>query len=168
MTIPQLFENSVEKFPNNTLVLEKDKSRKYQPLTYLQIQDSVYNFAKGLKENGVEFGDRLALLSEGRSEWLISELGMLYIGAIDVPLSVKINELKDLSFRINHSECKYIVVSERQIKKVREIKSELKNLEKVIIILDSDLKLESDEISYDKIIELGKKSSIEIAPIWQS
>lgn len=168
MTIPQLFENSVEKFPNNTLVLEKDKSRKYQPLTYLQIQNSVYNFAKGLKENGVEFGDRLALLSEGRSEWLISELGMLYIGAIDVPLSVKINELKDLSFRINHSECKYIVVSERQIKKVREIKSELKNLEKVIVILDSDLKLEADEISYDKIIELGKKSSIEIDTIWKS
>ncbi len=167
MTIPQLFENSVTKFPNNTLVLEKDNSKKYKSLTYTEIQKRVYYFAKGLKENGIEHGDRIALLAEGRSEWLISELGMLYIGAIDVPLSVKINEPKDLTFRLNHSGCKQIVVSERQLKKIREIKSELIDLETIIIITDNDINLEKNEFSYNDIIELGKQSTIDIDSIWK-
>lgn len=36
---------------------------------------------------GIKKGDRLALLSEGRNDWVISELGILYAGAIDVPLA---------------------------------------------------------------------------------
>ncbi|MCK5846720.1 MAG: AMP-binding protein [Bacteroidales bacterium] len=168
MTIPQLFENSVKAYPNNTLVLEKGVSKHYQPISYTRIQELVYNFAKGLSENGISFGDRLALLSEGRSEWLVSELGMLYIGAINVPLSVKINELKDLSFRINHSGCKQIVVSERQLSKVREIKKTLNDVKKIIVILDNDIELEDDEISYTDIILKGEKSSIDLPKIWQS
>jgi len=168
MTIPQLFENSVKAYPNNTLVLEKGISNHYQPLSYTRIKEFVHYFAKGLKENGIEFGDRLALLSEGRSEWLISELGMLYIGAINVPLSVKINEPKDLSFRLNHSGCKQIVVSERQLSKIRDIKDSLNNLEKVIVIHDTDIKFEDNEVSYKEIINKGKESSIDLSSIWES
>ncbi len=168
MTIPKLFENSVNTYPNNTLVLEKDKSKKYQVITYTDIQKETHNFAKGLLNVGIKHGDRLALLSEGRSEWLISELGMLYIGAINVPLSVKINELNDLAFRINHSECKQIVVSERQLSKVREIKSLLLSVEKVIIINDSEIKLENNEVLYSDVLKLGSKSDIDIKPIWSS
>ena len=132
MTIPKLFENSVKLYPNNTLVLEKDDSKKYQAITYTDIQKETHYFAKGLLNEGIEHGDRLALLSEGRSEWLISELGMLYIGAINVPLSVKLNELNDLAFRINHSECSQIIVSQRQLSKVREIKDAINRAKKRI------------------------------------
>ncbi|RLD44461.1 MAG: long-chain fatty acid--CoA ligase [Bacteroidetes bacterium] len=159
MTIPQLFEKSAAKFPNNTLVLEKDNSREYQKITYSQIKNKVYQFSCGLIELGIKKGERLALLSEGRSEWLISELSMLYLGAINVPLSVKINELSDLSFRIKHSECKYIVVSERQIEKVRNIINQLPLVTKVIVITDSEIKLNDNEIAYNGVLELGKNIS---------
>jgi len=168
MTIPQLFETSVEKYPNNTLILEKDNSKIYQPIKYSIIKEDVYSFAKGLKEIGISFGDRLALLSEGRSEWLIAELGMLYIGAINVPLSVKINELKDLTFRIRHSECSVIVVSQRQLDKIRSIKKDLPLLKKIIIINDSEIKVDADEMLYNQIINLGKNSKLDIGAIWKT
>jgi len=173
MTIPQLFENSVAKYPNNTLVLEKDKTKTYKEITYSEIKVLVNNFSTGLMELGVLKGDRLALLSEGRSEWLVSELGMLYLGAINVPLSVKINELSDLSFRILHSECEYIVVSERQLNKIRKIKNDLSKIKKIIVITDDEgIKLQDNEITYNAIVKLGKentnKHQAEFKKTWES
>ncbi len=157
MTIPQLFEKSVEKYPNNTLVLEKDKTKEYKSISYKDIREKIYNFSNGLLELGINHGDRIALLSEGRSEWLISELSMLYLGAINVPLSVKINELSDLEFRINHSECKYIIVSERQLNKVRNIVNNISRIEKIIVITDSNISLKDNELIYNEILKLGEK-----------
>ncbi len=173
MTIPQLFEKSVNQFPNNTLVLEKDSTKIYQPITYSEIKSRVYNFANGLIDLGIKHGDRLALLSEGRSEWLISELGMLYIGAINVPLSIKINEPADLAFRIKHSGCSVIVVSERQLPKIRQILDELKDVKNIIVIIDNeDIKLEKNEISYNDIITNGakylKNKETEFSKTWNS
>ena len=172
MTIPQLFEKSVTKYPSNTLVLEKDSTREYQSLSYSEIKDKVYNFSIGLMELGVEFKERLALLSEGRSEWLISELSMLYLGAINVPLSVKINELSDLRFRIEHSGCNYIVVSERQLEKVRQIILDLPKIKRIIVINDTKLTLNDNEISYSDVLNLGKtnldKHNTNFSNIWKS
>jgi long-chain acyl-CoA synthetase len=154
-TIPFLFEESVKKFSNNVFVWEK-KSSKYEGLKYNEIHDSVYNFAIGLLDLGIQKSDRLALLAEGRSEWLISELSCLYLGAIDVPLSVKLNEPNELKFRINHSECSWIITSQRQLNKIRDIRSELKSVKKIIVI-GSSTDLREDEIAYETIFNRGKE-----------
>ena len=52
---------------------------------------------------GLNKGDRVALISEGRNDWVMSEIGILYCGAINVPISVKIDEPSDLKFRLTHS-----------------------------------------------------------------
>jgi long-chain acyl-CoA synthetase len=51
----------------------------------LSIRQSVVEFAAGLMSMGVLKGDRIALLSEGRNDWVISELAVLYCGAINIP-----------------------------------------------------------------------------------
>lgn len=173
MTIPQLFEKSVKQFPNNTLVLEKDNTKVYKPITYREIENRVHCFACGLLDLGIKHGDRLALLAEGRSEWLISELGMLFIGAINVPLSIKINEPEELAFRIAHSGCSVVVVSERQLEKVRNIISQLSEVKNIIVIKDNkDTKLNEGEITYTEIIEKGNtylsKNKDEFHKIWNS
>jgi len=107
----------------------------------------------------VSKGDRIALLAEGRSEWLVSELSMLYLGVIDVPLSVKLNEPSELSFRIKHSGCKYIITSSRQLSKVREIIPELPNIQKVIVI-GENINLESNEISFNQVSDIADENKI--------
>ena len=153
-TIPDLFEESVKKYSNNVLVWEKNSS-KYEGIKYRDIHDRVYNFGIGLMELGVIKGDRLALLAEGRSEWLISELSCLYIGAIDVPLSVKLNEPNELKFRINHSGCSWIITSQRQLNKIREIRKDLTDL-KTIIVIGAEGELEKGEVSYQSVFEKGE------------
>ncbi len=152
-TIIQLFEESVQKHANNPLLREK-KSEQYEFITYQETYDLVYRFAAGLLSIGIEKGDKVALISEGRNDWLISELAILYCGAVNVPLSVKLIDASEIKFRINHSESKYIIVSQGQSKKIKEILSECPFVEK-IIYLDHQNHYNDDEISKDSIYEIG-------------
>ncbi len=169
-TIPRLFEGSVEKYPGNVLVWEK-KEGKYQGITFSEIKEQVYRLAAGLMDLGVEKGDRVALLSEGRSEWLVSELAILYLGAINIPLSVKINEPNELAFRIKHAECRFVICSERQADKVRNIRREIPKADTFIIIGQANT-LERNEKSYRDVYENGEKLLPElkekVVSSWQS
>ncbi|MDR0573163.1 MAG: AMP-binding protein [Tannerella sp.] len=131
-TIINLFEASVKKYGGNTFLWEK-KTAKFEPLTYQETKMRVYRLAAGLISMGVEAGDKIALLSEGRNDWVIGELAILYTGAANVPLSVKLEEKNDLIFRLKHSEAKYIMVSGGQLRKIRLIINDLPLVEKIIV-----------------------------------
>jgi len=153
-TLVQLFEDSVKKYGDNIFMLEKKKDT-YEGMTYRELSEFVYKFSAGLMSLGIQNGDRIALIAEGRNEWVISELGILYTGAISVPLSVKINELSDLKFRLSHSECRMAVTSGRHLHKVLSIKKDLPELKKIIVL---DPIEESNELvlPLKKLYELGE------------
>ncbi|HNW97270.1 MAG TPA: AMP-binding protein [Bacteroidales bacterium] len=151
--ITNLFEESVKKFGKNAYLYEK-KDDTYQYLTYKEVHQIVYQLASGLLNIGVKKGDRISVISEGRNDWVISELAILYAGAINVPLSVKLTEPSELEFRLKHSEAHYIISSVSQLKKIREIKAKLNLVEK-IIVLDALEKYEDKEIFSGDVIKAG-------------
>lgn len=154
-TITELFETSVAKFPNNIYLWEKQNG-KYEGTTYKQAHDLVFRFGAGLLSLGLQKGDRVGLISEGRNAWIISELGILYAGGINVPLSVKLDSGSELKFRLAHSGCKTIIVSSGHAFKVEEIRNDLPDLEKVIY-LDGKENPGANDISYDQVLALGDK-----------
>lgn len=153
-TIIELFEGSVSKYPDSIFLWEK-KNGAFQGTTYKEVHRQVLHFTAGLQAIGIRRGDRLGLISEGRNQWLISELGILYAGAINVPLSVKLEAKTELKFRLEHSGCRMVIVSEGQAPKIEEIRKELPGLEKVIY-LDEKADPGVNDWSYDYIIETGK------------
>lgn len=152
-TLPQLFEDSVARFADQVLMLEK-KTDRYEGTTYARMRELVHQFAAGLLSLGIRKGDRLSLIADARNDWVISELGMFYVGAIDVPISVKIEDLEDLTFRLSHSGCRAVVVTESQIEKIRKIKKNLPELQS-IIVLDELKSYEADEIPVADIFQRG-------------
>ena len=152
-TIVDLFEASVKRYPNNTFLLEKTK-KEFEPTTYAQVKNEVYRLGAGLQALGVKKGDTMALLSEGCNMWIIGELAMFYAGAINVPLSIKLEERNDLMFRLTHGDVKYIMVSGTQLKKVRAIKDELPEV-KHIIIFDKQENYEDKEIALEDVLKMG-------------
>ena len=153
-TIIELLENSSRKFANNPYILEK-KTDKYEALTYRETRDAAHKVAAGLLAMGVQKGDRIALISESRTDWVISELGILHTGAICVPLSILLKEGSDLKFRLDHSGSKYAIVSKQQLDKINPIKQDLKNLEK-IILLDPIDNYSPDELYMGDIKKSGE------------
>ena len=154
-TLVDLFEESVRKYPDNTFLLEKkDKKEGFKPTTYAQVKDLVYRLGAGYQALGVKKGDNMALLSEGCNMWIVGELAMFYAGAVNVPLSIKLEESNDLYFRLEHGDVKYILVSNYQLKKVRAIKDKLAKLEKIIVFGKCD-ELQEKEIHVDEVFKMG-------------
>ena len=153
-TIIQLFEESLERYPDNVLIWEKDGER-YRGTTYREVAHLAKKFAGGLIDVGIEKGDTVSIISEGRSHWIISELGIFYTGAISVPLSIKINELPDLLARLNHAQCSTVVVSKDHLEKVLAIEEDLPHLKR-IVLLDSEEKTGENIISLEEVYRRGK------------
>ena len=152
-TIIELFETSVSKFPKNIYLWEKQNG-KFEGTTYQQTHDLVFRFGAGLVALGLQKGDRVGMISEGRNAWIISELGILYAGGINVPLSVKLKSGNELKFRLAHSGSKMIIVSRGHASKVEDIRNELPELEKVIY-LDGKENPGDKDISYNQILAMG-------------
>lgn len=131
--LPQLFETMVRSNGDNVLLWEK-RGKQYQGTTYKEAKERIIRLASGFLSMGLTKGDRVALISEGRNDWVVSELALLYIGAISVPLSVKLDEPGDLIFRINHSGCKGIIVSGNHHKKVFNILDKFATVEFVLLL----------------------------------
>ena len=152
-TLVDLFEESVRLYPNNTFLLEKT-GKVFEPTTYTQVKEKVYQLGAGLQALGVKKGDNMALLSEGRNMWVIGELSMFYAGAVNVPLSIKLEESNDLLFRLIHGDVKFIMVSGTQLKKIRLIKDKLTDVQKVIVFDEQD-HYEDKEISLAEVQKMG-------------
>lgn len=154
-TLITLFENSVNQFSDNIYLWQKINGR-FQGTTYKETRELVHNFAAGLMKIGLQPGDRVTLLAEGRNEWVIGELGVLYNGAVNVPLSIKLNEPEEISFRLKHSGSRFAIVSGRQLQKIYSLWSSLPHLE-LIISLDKTETKDSRIQDFNDIIETGKK-----------
>ena len=152
-TLVDLFEESVRLYPNNTFLLEKT-GKKFEPTTYTQVKEKVYQLGAGLQALGVKKGDNMALLSEGRNMWVIGELAMFYAGAVNVPLSIKLEESNDLLFRLIHGDVKFVMVSGTQLKKVRSIIDQLPEVQKVIVF-DEQAEYGEKEISLAEVQKMG-------------
>ena len=153
-TIIDLFEKSVSRFPENIFLME-NKTGKYEGITYKKVRQEVFLFSAGLQSIGIKKGDRIGLISEGRNQWLIAELGILYAGAVNVPLSVKLDAETELKFRLEHSGCRMIIVSEGQSGKINKNREKFSSIENVIY-LDDQKKSNENDLLFEEVKEKGK------------
>ena len=147
-TIIDLFERSVEQYGDRTFLLEKT-NKVFEPTTYTQTKEQALRVGAGLAAIGVQPKQTVSILAEGCNNWIISELGLLYAGAISVPLSIKLEEANDLLFRLNHAEVNTIFVSKYQLPKICRIREQLPALKTIIVFGDAEL--QEGEISLDAL-----------------
>ncbi len=153
-TLIDLFESSVAKYGSKCFLLEK-KTTKFEPTTYAETHAEVLKIGAGLVALGIKPKDCISILSEGRNAWIMSELGLLYAGAISVPLSIKLEEDHDLLFRLTHADVKAIFVSKQQLPKIRRIKDKLPMVEHVIVY--DDIELQEGEMTLSALEKQGEE-----------
>ena len=153
LTIIDFVEKYTREYASHVFLREKPADH-WTETTFEQTRLEAYRVAAGLMSLGISKGDKISLLSEGRNLWVIGELGILYAGAVNVPLSIKLEEGSDLVFRIRHSDSRFVMVSGSQLPKIRRIVSELPALEK-IIVFDEIEDRRDNEITMSEVLALG-------------
>jgi len=73
--------------------------------------------AAAFLELGLSKDNKVAILSEAKTDWIIAEFAALYADGISVPLSIKLLP-EEVPFRVNHSDTSLFVISENTLEKV--------------------------------------------------
>ena len=159
ITIIDFVEKYTHQFPNNVYLREKVDGE-WKEITQEQTRQTAYKIGAGLMALGLEKGDKIALLSESRSMWILAELGAMYAGATDIPLSVNLGSTADIVFRIKHSESKWVLVSANHLNRIREALPECPDIKKVIVFDDTAFfvdGLKEPEIRMSEVMKMGEE-----------
>ena len=161
-TIPQLLLEKAKSIPNAPVQFYKDGAKRFQPVTYMELFQSVLYFGAGLLSIGTEKGERIGLISDNRKEWFVTSLGIMTIGCADIPRGSEAT-VKDLSYILSFAECKTIVLENVfGFKKLLECMKAVPEIKNVILIDEKGVdktSLESKGVkifSFEKILENGK------------
>ena len=155
MTIIDFVEKYTHKYSELTFLREKVDGV-WTETSFRETREEAYKIGAGLIQLGLKKGEKVSLLSQGRNLWITSELGILYAGGVNVPLSIKLTESTDLLFRIQHSDSRFVIVSEQQLSKIRSIISDCPKVEK-IIVLDPIEDYRENEIPISEVIATGEE-----------
>ena len=158
-TINQAFLDTVERRGGYPALKSKIDGT-YQPTTYDQLADHVKNFSLGLRELGLNFGDRVAMLAENSQKWAVADLGILSLGAVNVPMFYT-STSKQVSYIVQDSGSKIICVStKRQLEKVRAFFDQIPELEKIIVFDENTYNGGLSPIVNDMIININFRGKI--------
>lgn len=155
-TISEMFENIFEKYSSTKRpILMQKIEGKYVDVSYSELRDVSTNFAIGLASLGLKPDDHVALISENRPEWVVSDIAIHKLGAVDVPIYPTLTA-KQIEFIFNDAEVKYAIVSNSfQFNKVKKILNAVKSLKKIIVISEKGVELEKDVLSYTHVCQMG-------------
>ncbi len=130
-SIPAILKDNARKFAGRTAISYK-KRGVFLSLTYEEFYERILMLARGLKKSGVQPGDRVAIFSENRLGWAISDFGVQSAGAITVPIYAT-NTGSQAAYVINHCEAKVVFVSTKsQYEKLFSIRDQIPNVELII------------------------------------
>jgi long-chain acyl-CoA synthetase len=108
-TIPEIFFETAKKFPQKTALLYK-KEGVYFPVTYQELAGKILTLSSFLQSLGIEKGDTVAILSENRPDWVVSDMAIMVTGAVVVPLHTSFNAVTICKV-LNHCAAKILIVS---------------------------------------------------------
>src|ERR1035437_4375549 len=155
-TIPDLFVFLTEEYKVDKKFLFRKVNGVYEGISYQELKVETINFALGLAALGIKRGDNVAIMAENRPEWVYSDMAILGLGAVDVPLYPSLTA-ESAQFILNNSESKGIIVSNKfQLNKVLKIKSNCHYVKFIILMNEKDIIPESHKLyTFREIQEMG-------------
>lgn len=164
-TLPRMLREVSQKYPDIPAQMTRiSKEGDFETVTYKELYDNSQAFAGGLLALGTVRGEKVGLISDNRKEWEQADMGIMTIGACDVPRGCDASE-KDLKNILSFTEVKTCIVeNEFQIRKILNVKDEIPTLKRFIIFeepTENEVKLckeaKIDLLRFYDVVEDGKK-----------
>lgn len=131
-TLTKLYLDAIDRYDREDAMLYDDDGT-WRPISHREVERRVEEVAAGLQTLGVERGERVALLSENRPEWAISDFAILALGAVGVPVYATLPGSQVVHI-LRDSQARWILVSTaEQLAKVLEIRPQLPDLEEIVL-----------------------------------
>jgi long-chain acyl-CoA synthetase len=148
VTLVEVYEHAVRRFPKPD-TLNYKVNGVWHPLSADVMLARARRIALGLYSLGVRRGDRVALLSESRVEWVLADQGCIFAGAVSVPIYPTLTP-SQVGYILKDSGARALLISTRaKFAEVEIILSECDAIEQVVIF-------EPDGLSKAKSLSLAE------------
>ena len=138
-TVPKMIKNTAESYPEVYAQYKRLPNNEFEPITYRDMFQIALDFGAGLVSIGVKKEDKIGLISDNRAEWQQADIGIMAIGAIDVPRGCDATII-DLEKILSITEAEIVIAENNsQVQKILSIKEKLPALKK-FICFESDIK----------------------------
>ncbi|MBM4170103.1 MAG: long-chain fatty acid--CoA ligase [Ignavibacteria bacterium] len=157
-TINEMFEKVTTKYADiNRPMLMHKIEKQYVGISYKEYRTRVEHFALGLASLGVKQGDRLSIVAENRPDWVISDMAMVILGAVNVPIYPTLTP-KQIEYIFNDAGVKVAVVSNLyQLNKVLKIQKEVKTLKRIIVMSEKDVPTGGTVLGFSSVQGMGRE-----------
>jgi long-chain acyl-CoA synthetase len=153
-TLVEVFEYVTRVHPRPDTLNYKQGGR-WVPISSDEMLARVRHIAGGLYSLGIARGDRVAILSESRPEWTLTDAGCMFAGAIDVPIYPTLTPLQ-VRYILKDSGARVLVIeNEEKFVQIREILSECPSIEQLVFI-EKPSKQIPKSISLAELESLGR------------
>lgn len=127
MDVIKLLEEKANKLADKPAIIFRE-----QPITFLQLKETVFKLAGSLKKLGINKGDKVAIYLPNWPEYVYSYLAAWCLGATCVPLDFMLTS-DELIPCICHSESKLLIAKNKANISFADIRSGCRQLENIII-----------------------------------
>ena len=138
-TIPKIFFGGIDRHRRDGAMRYRTRDGEWASLSDAEVERRVTGVAAALEAAGIAAGDRVALLSENRPEWAITDYAAVGLGIVDVPLYPTL-PANQVEYILRDCEAKIVFVSTAaQAAKIHGIRNDLPALRHVIVFDDAVL-----------------------------
>lgn len=153
-TIPKLFLRGVDRYDRPSVFRYKVGGA-WKEWSHREVETQATRLAAALEAAGVGEGDRVALLSENRPEWSITDYAVTGMGAIDVPIYPTL-PANQIEYILKDCGARAIMVSTAtQLAKIQEIRAALPELRLVVAF---DVRGQEGVRHWDEVQEAGRRA----------
>jgi len=107
-SIGAALKDAVEKFAKETCLIESDREREKERITYQEFGKRSLPLARALQDAGFSAADRSSIIMTNQSKWLISAYAIFYAGGVLVPLDYKLTPAEHWQL-LQHSGAKILI-----------------------------------------------------------
>jgi long-chain acyl-CoA synthetase len=126
-----LFEATAARLGAHPATKQKHDGR-WVDTSWAELARRARDVSDGLAAMGVAKGDRVSLLGETTTEWIVADVGAMGAAAVVVPI-YQSNKAHDCQYILENSEARFIFCdTEAQVAKIREVRDRLPRLEGII------------------------------------
>lgn len=131
-----IFQNRVQELGEKACVAYKNAQGVYTDISWRQMDEMVRKVGYFLLSRGIKPGDKIALFSPNRYEWWVTDLAILSIGAVNVPIYAT-NSAVEAKYIIENSDSVICFTGEKEhLDKVMEVRDKLPGLREIIVFDD--------------------------------
>jgi long-chain acyl-CoA synthetase len=150
-TLPKLYRRISREYPENIVFYYKNADGVFENMSWGLMWENVTTLAAGFHRLGVGRGSHAGIISDNRKEWMMCDLALLCLGAVDTPRGSDAMS-GEISYILAHADCGLVIAENKaQAEKILSVKESLPLLRRIIVI---DMPDPADSMANTRDVEI--------------